>query len=115
MALTKAAATLTAAITTSQTTTGVSVAADYAPGVYWNLVQVGTATTAATFNIQASPDAGTTWYDLTGPVAAGTVAATYTGVVDVPMSATQVRVVFVQQAGGTSSTFSAQLGEVTAL
>jgi hypothetical protein len=52
---------------------------------------------------------------VTGSIGTGTAAATYTWSIPLPETATHVRIVYTQQSGGTSSTLSAETGEVTAL
>jgi len=97
--------------TTSGTTNPISCSTDYIQEVYLQIVQVGTATTAATFTIQSSPD-GSTYFSgqtYTAPTAAGT----YTWNLAVPASAQDVQIVYTAQSGGTSSTLTAQLGQVT--
>jgi carbon monoxide dehydrogenase subunit G len=101
--------------TTSTTTTATDIGAIYRAMIGVSIVQVGTATTAATFRVQVSPDGGTNYYDFTGDIAAGTAAATYTWAVELPDASNRVRIVFVQQSGGTSSTLSAVVGELTAI
>ena len=88
-----------------------SCSTDYLQEVYVSLVQVGSATTAATFIVQASPD-GSTYYS--GPTyTAPTTAGTYNWTIAVPVTAEDVQIVYTAQAGGTSSTLAAQLGQVT--
>lgn len=116
MALTKGTSVQVATnTTTSQTTTGVSIADAYRATLGVKIVQVGTATTAATFIVQCSYDGGTDYYDVTGTVATGTAAATYLWSVPLPDDASHVRMVFAAQAGGTSSTLNAEAGKITAL
>jgi hypothetical protein len=115
MAASKTTTPILSAVTTSQTSTAISTASDYADTVYASLVVVGTPTGSATFQIQASPDGGTTYY-ADGPVySAALVAATYQWVIALDPTVTKVEVVFVAQAGGTSGTFTAQLGQVTGI
>lgn len=113
MALTKAATSLASSVTTTSTTSGVDISNAYRSSVYYSMVQVGTATTAASMVVEVSPD-GSTWYDLT-EITFGTAADTYEGVVEMPDDAQEVRLAFTAQSGGTSSTLNAQVGEVTAL
>lgn len=97
--------------TTSGTTVAINTTSDYAQQIYLSIVQVGTATTAASFTIQTSPDAST-FYSLT-TMSAGTTAGTYQWVIDVPITCEAVQIVYSAQSGGTSSTLTAQLGQVT--
>jgi hypothetical protein len=116
MAITKASTAFSWAsgsATASGTTNPISTTGDYAQQVYVDLVQTGTATTAASFIVQVSPD-GTTWFSLI-PITAPTAAGTYDWVIDVPITAESVRIQYTQQAGGTSSSLTAQLGQVTAV
>jgi hypothetical protein len=115
VALTKGATSIVSGQTTSTTTSAADVSDAYSPAVGVKIVQVGTATTAASFIVQVSFDGGTNYYDDGGPIAAGFAAATYTWVINLLPPVTNVRLVYTQQAGGTSSTLSAQAGEVTAL
>ena len=78
MAITKGTGTsVLSAVTSTQTSSAVSTSGDYADAIYAKCVVVGTPTGGASFNIQQSPDGGTTYY--TGPTYTfGTlVAATY--------------------------------------
>jgi hypothetical protein len=118
MALVKASVSHVTGQTASTTTTGTDVSASYRTMIGVSIVQVGTATTAATFRVQCSPDGGTNYYDESGDIAAGTAAGTYTWGPDsavIPDAATHVRLVYVAQSGGTSSTLSAIVGKVTTL
>lgn len=115
MALTKGGVSHVSGQTTSTTTTATDLSLVHFPYIGVSIVQVGTATTPATFRVQSSPDGGANYYDETGDIAAGTVAGTYTWAVDVKYSANRVRIVYVQQSGGTSSTLSAVVGETTVL
>ncbi len=116
MAATKTSATLSSSwasgsTTTSGTCTAVSTATHYADTIYLTLVQVGVATTAATFTIWQSPD-GTNYY--AGPTySAGLTAATYTWEIALDPTCQSVQVAWTTQSGGTSSTITIQLGEIT--
>ena len=114
MPATKSSSTFTWAsgsATASGTTNPISCATDYAQQVFVSIAQVGTATTAASFVVQWTPD-GTTYYG-SPSYAAGTAAGTYYFTIDVPVTAQDVEIVYSAQAGGTSSTLNAQLGQVT--
>jgi hypothetical protein len=114
MAASKSASSFTWAsgsATASGTTNAISCSTDYVQEVYVQIVQVGSATTAASFTIQWSPD-GSTYYS-GQTYTAGTSAATYTWVIACPVTAENVQVVYTAQAGGTSSTLTAQLGQMT--
>lgn len=120
MAATKAATTFTWAsgsATTSGTTNPIttSVATDYAGAVWGSIVVVGTPTVAATVQIQESPDASTYYSPPTKLFTAGLTAGTYSFAIALEPTAKAVQLVYVAQTGGTSSTFTAQLGEVTAV
>jgi len=114
MAATKTSTSILSAVTTTQTSPVVDCSTDYAQEVYVSIAQVGTATTPASFDVQWSPDGGTTYYT-SATYSAGTAAATYYWVVSVPVTATKLKVDFTAQAGGTSSTCTAQLGQVTGI
>jgi hypothetical protein len=114
MAATKSSATFTWAsgsATASGTTSPISCSADYLQEVYVSIVQVGTATSGASFAVQSAPD-GSTYYS-SQTYTAGTSAATYTWVIAVPVTAESVQIVYTAQSGGTSSTLTAQLGQIT--
>jgi hypothetical protein len=116
MAATKSASTFTWASgspTASGTTNPISCSTDYVQEVYVSIVQVGTATTAATFTVQFSPD-GSTFYSAQ-TFTAPTSAATTSWVIAVPVTAEDVQIVYTAQSGGTSSTLTAQLGQVTSV
>jgi hypothetical protein len=99
--------------TSSGTTNSISTSSDYAQQVFVSIVQVGTATTAASFTVQCSPD-GSTYYNLT-TLTAGVSAATYNWIVDIPVTAESVQIVYSAESGGTSSTLTGQLGQVTSV
>ena len=103
---------------TAQTTTTTSAAKDistvYAATLFVDIIQSGTATTAANYQILESPDGGTTFYS--GPVyTIGTVAASYDNKIALDPTTTTVKVIYVQQSGGTSSSCTAQIGTVTGI
>jgi hypothetical protein len=114
MAATKSATAFTWAsgsATASGTTNPISCSTDYVQEVYVSIVVVGTATGGATFIVQSSPD-GSTYYSgqtYTAPLTAGTTS----WIIAVPVSAEDVQIVYTAQTGGTSSTLTAQLGQVT--
>ncbi len=111
MAATKNADALLSAVTTTQTSSAVDTSTHYGDDIYAKLVVAGTPSTTATFTPQYSPD-GSAYYN-GQTYSAPLVAGTYYWVVSVPVTAKNVKVDFVTQTGGTSSTFTAQLGEVT--
>lgn len=120
MALTIANTAVATNVTATNTTpTGVSVVDGYSKTLGVSIVQVGTASTVATWWAQVSFDGGSTYLDHAGTsqagIAAGTAANTYSWTVVLPSEATHVRVPFTAQAGGTSSTLNAVVGKVTAL
>lgn len=95
--------------TSSGTTSSVSLASVNGATVYASIVQVGTATTAATLQVQESPD-GTAFYSPpTKLFTAGTAAATYVAEIAVDPTAQSVQVVYAAQSGGTSSTATIQV------
>lgn len=113
MAISKSAATLLSAVTTSQTSPAQDSSGDYVQQLYIDIVVVGTPTVAASVQPQWSPD-GTNFYN--GPTFSTSLAAgTYDTIIDVPATAKSVKAVFVQQTGGTSSTATVQLGQVTSI
>lgn len=114
LALTKTDTSHVSGQTTSTTTTATDISNAYRASIYISIVQVGAATTAATVQIEVSTD-GTNYFDYGGVLTAGTAAATYEWVVQLPDDAQNVRLVFTQQSGGTSSTLSARVGEVTGI
>lgn len=114
MAITKSTLSVLSAVTSTQTSSAVSLTDSYAADLYVSIAQVGTASTAATFQPQYSPDGGTTYYP-GATYTAGTAASTYYWVVAIPADATHVKVAFTQQSGGTSSTCTAQVSKITSL
>lgn len=118
MALTKTFTAMTWAsgsATASGTTNSVDVSASYSGEVYPQIVVVGTATTAASFTVEFSAD-GTNFRSAVGPFSAGLAAATYKfGPVTYPPGCEGARIVYTAQAGGTSSTLTADVTKVTAL
>lgn len=116
MAATKTSVTLLSAVTTTQTSSAQSTAGDYADTCFISIAQVGTATTAAQLQVQESPDGGTTWYQPSSKlVTAGLAAGTYYAEIPLDPTASGVKVTYTQQAGGTSSTCTVQLGQVTGI
>jgi hypothetical protein len=114
MAASKSASSFTWAsgsATASGTTSAISCSTDYVQEVYVSIVQVGTATTAASFSVQWSPDGATYYAGQT--YTAGTSAGTYSWVIACPVTAEDVQIVYAAQSGGTSSTLTAQLGQLT--
>lgn len=119
MAATKASAAFTWAsgsATASGTTNAISTATHYADAVYVKVVVVGTPTASFTFVVQQSPD-GSTYYSgqtYSAPLAAGTY---YFGppFLSLDPSCQSVQIVYTAQSGGTSSTLTAQIGELTGL
>ncbi len=114
MAASKTSASILSAVTTTQTSNPVSTAALYAATVYASLVVVGTPSASATFQIQISCD-GTNYYNYGGAYQATLAAGTYQWVIALDPTAVDVQIVFTAQTGGTSGTFTAQLGEVTGI
>jgi len=108
MAVTKTPTTALNAVTTTQTSSAVDISAVDAATAYVKIVQVGTATTAATWTLQISPDASA-YYNV-GPFAADLPAGSYYWEVSIPSDAKGVKIDFTQQVGGTSSTITAQIG-----
>lgn len=114
MAISKSAASVLSAVTTTQTSAAVDCSADYAQQLYAECVVVGTPSAGASIQVQVSPDGGTTYYSpgvlsYTFPTAAGT----YDVLIDLPVTATKIKLAYTAQTGGTSSTLTAQLGQVT--
>lgn len=100
----------------TSTSTAQDSSGNYATEVYVDLVQVGTATTAAQVQIQISPDAGTTYYSppsllWVAPPAAGT----YDTIISIPITVGKWKAVFTQCVGGTSSTVVVQSNNVSAV
>jgi hypothetical protein len=116
MAITKGTGTSAISSTTSSTTSSAqSVSGNYLTEVYISIVQVGTATTAATVQIEVSPDGSTYYQPPTLLVTAGLTAGTYNWCLLVPTSSIDFKAVFTAQAGGTSSTCVVQSNNVTAV
>jgi hypothetical protein len=116
MSVTKAATTFTWASgssTASGTTNPISTATHNADTIYGQLVQVGTATTAATIQVQESPDGSTYWSPPTKLITFPLAAGTYPFQIAVDLTAQDVQVVYTAQAGGTSSTLTMQLGSAS--
>jgi hypothetical protein len=116
MAETQSSATFTWAsgsATASGTTNAITTTGLYAKTIYGQIVVVGTATTAATIQVQESPD-GSTYYSIPTKVyTAGLAAGTYPFQIPCDPTCASVQVVYTAQSGGTSSTLTMQLGEVT--
>jgi hypothetical protein len=99
--------------TASGTTNAITTTALYAKTVYGQIVQVGIATTAASIQVQESPDGSTYFSPPTKVYTAGLAAATYYFQIPCDPTCASVQVVYTAQVGGTSSTLTMQLGEVT--
>jgi hypothetical protein len=118
MALTKTFTAVTWAsgsATASGTSNAVDVSASYVSELDVQIVQVGTASTVASFTVEFSAD-GTNFRAAIGPFSAGTTASTYKfGPITCPAGQSSVRVVYTAQSGGTSSTLTADVSRMTAL
>jgi hypothetical protein len=106
---TKSLTTALSAVTTTQVSSAVDVSGQDLSDVLVQIVQVGTATTASSFQVQWSLDG--TLYFSTPAYSTDKAAGTYSFTIAVPDSAQWVKISFVQQAGGTSSTCTAQVGK----
>src|ERR1044072_846116 len=96
-----------------QTTTSTSAAKDvstvYAATLFGDIVVVGTPTAAASFQVQESPDGGTTYY--LGPVFSTSLAAgTYDFKYALDPTTDHAKVTFTQQTGGRRRPRPAQSG-----
>ncbi len=116
MAKSESAAALTWAsgsATASGTTNAVSISTYYGSTLYVKIVVVGTATTAASYKVQVTPDASTYYdYPSNSSYTAGTAAATYEWAILLPTDGQSVQVVYTAQQGGTSSTLTGHVGRV---
>jgi hypothetical protein len=117
MAITKGAGTaVLSAVTSTQTSSAVTTSGDYADTLFISIVQVGTATGAATVQVLESPDGGTTYYAApTKLVTAGLLAGTYQSLIALDPTTTKAKVTFTAQTGGSSSTCTVQLNNVTGI
>jgi hypothetical protein len=114
MPATRTDTSLFSAQTTGATSSAVDCSADYLREAYVSIVQVGTATTAASFYFLYSTD-GTNYNYQSQTWSAGLAAATYNWQIQLPAGCKSVKMVFTAQTGGTSSTCTADLNEVTAV
>ena len=113
MAITRSSSTVLNAVPTTQASASQDVSPSYAAEWYVSIAVAGTASTAAGFQILSEPDGAT---DYNSPAyQAGTAAGTYYWVIPVPVAAKATKILFTQQVGGTSSTCTAQLGQITAV
>src|ERR1044072_3981453 len=114
MAASKTSISVFSGQTTTSTSAAKDVSAVYAATLFVDIVVVGTPTAAASFQVQESPDGGTTYY--LGPViSTNLAAATYDFKYALDPTTDHVKVTFTQQTGGTSSTCTAQIGTVTGI
>jgi hypothetical protein len=118
MAVTKGTGTtLLSGVTSTTTSSPVSASGDYATDIYVSLSQNGTAATVGgSFQIQISPDGGTTYYSPaslsgTAPITASTT--TY-WVISLPPSTTEYKITYTQCTTGTC-TCTAQSNDVTGI
>lgn len=114
MPITKSETTVWTAQATSATSASQSLGGNYASQLAVRIAMVGTATSAATWTPSYSYDGGSTYF------VGATFAAALTGTTDfppveVPVTATNLTIAYVQQSGGTSSAITAHLGQVTAV
>ena len=120
MALTKSSSSVamtwaSGSATASGTTNAVDVSDCYAAEVHVQIVVVGTASTAASFVVQFSID-NSNYRSQFGPYAAGTAAATYRfPPIPIPPGVNSVQLVYTAQSGGTSSTLTADVSQLTAI
>jgi hypothetical protein len=112
MAATRTRTNLHNAATSTATSSNIDCSTDYAREVYVKIVQVGTASTAASFRFDYSTD-GTNYTFSSPTYSAGTAAATYNWVVSLPVGFVKFNMVYTQQSGGTSSTATADVMEVS--
>lgn len=113
MALVKNNILLLSGVGTTQLSSDVNVSDAYLASVYINILQSGTATTGASFQLQTSPDSGNSYYS--GPLyLASTPSGYYNWILAVPQDATNVKLLYIQ-ATGTSSICTSHLGKITSL
>jgi len=101
--------------TASGTTNAVSTATDFYDALWGQVVVAGTPTAAASIQVQETVDGTTYW---SSPVKTWTasvlVAGTYQfGPIPIDPATSDVQVVYTAQTGGTSSTLTMQLGQIT--
>jgi hypothetical protein len=105
----------------SATATGVTNAVDlsaaYVKAVYVKIAVSGSPTVGASFTVDLSADAGTTYLSRLGPFTAGLVDATtyYFGPIAIEPACSSVKVNYTAQTGGTSSTITLHVSRMTAL
>jgi hypothetical protein len=102
--------------TTSGTTNAVDISTDYGRQLFYSLTTGGTPTTGPSFQVQVQPPSSTNWYTFI-TISPGTTAQTVTNVIDLPIGAGKVQVVYSAASGGTSptSTLVLEIGEVTGI
>lgn len=101
--------------TASGTTNTVNTATDPYDALWGQVVVVGTPTVGASIQVQESVDGSTWWASPVKQWTASTLAAgTYVfGPIPIDPTASLVEVVYTAQTGGSSSTVTMQLGQVT--
>jgi hypothetical protein len=114
MAATRTNTSLFSGQTTTATSSNADVSASYLREVLVKIVVVGTATTGASFSFNYSAD-GTNYTYASDTYTAPTAAGTYNWRITLPGGFKKFNMAFTQQSGGTSSTCTADLTEVTAL
>lgn len=112
MAATRSQTSLFSGQTTTATSSAVDCSTDYAREAYVAITQTGTASSPATFYFQFSAD-GTNYTYLSPTYSAGIAAATYYWQIPLPVGFKKVKMTYTQQSGGTSSSCTADLNEVT--
>lgn len=114
MAATRTQTSLFSGQTTNGTSSNIDCSTDYLREVYVKIVVVGTASTAASFSFAYSAD-GTNYTYASQTYSAGTAAATYNWQILLPSGFKKFNMVYTAQTGGTSSTCTADVNEVTAI
>jgi hypothetical protein len=115
MAATKGTGVTVISSTTSTTTSSAqNTATNYATELYVSIVQVGTATTAATVQVNVSPDSST-YYSPPSLLMSANLTGTSIWVIQIPVTAIGYTVTFTAQSGGTSSTCVVQSNAVTGI
>jgi hypothetical protein len=101
--------------TASGTTNTINTATDPYDVLWGQVVVVGTPTAGASIQVQESVDGSTWWSSPAKQWTAGTLAAgTYQfGPIPIDPASNLVQVVYTAQSGGSSSTLTMQLGQVT--
>lgn len=114
MAATKANVALLTAATSTTTSSLIDISTHYGDTINYSMVVVGTPSGAGSIQAQIKPAGGSNLYNF-GPLITFPAAGTFQGQIEIDPKAGSVQLVYTAQTGGTSSTLTAELAELTGI